>query len=68
MKTQEVRGKMVAKAIEAKEMALKMGMNPSTFYRKMKNGGKDFTVDNLQIMKEMLDLTDEEAINILILS
>lgn len=68
MKVQEVKGRMVAKGIEAEKLAKAMKMNPSTFYRKMKNNGQDFTVGDLQVMKAMLGLTDSEAVDILIYS
>ena len=68
MKVQEVKGRMVAKGIEAQALARKMNMNPSTFYRKMKNSGKNFTLGDLLVMKEALQLSDQEAVDILILS
>lgn len=68
MKIQEVKGRMVAKAIDGDTLAKKMHMNPSTFYRKMKAGGDNFTVENLQVMKDVLELNAEEAVSILILS
>lgn len=68
MKVQEVKGRMVAKGIEGETLARKMQMDPSTFYRKLKAGGKNFTVENLQVMKQVLELDNEQAVDILILS
>jgi hypothetical protein len=68
MKVQEVKGRMTAKGVEAEKMAQKLNMNPSTFYRKMKKGGVNFTLGDLMVFKEVLEMSNEEAIDLLILS
>lgn len=66
MKVNEVKGKMIARGITTPEMAKALGMSLSTFWRKMNNGGNSFNVGNLIVFKEVLDLNDQEAVDILI--
>lgn len=59
-----LRGKMVEKRINAKEMAQRIGVDTSTFYRKMKSDGMSFTVGQMHKIAEVLCLTHDEAANI----
>lgn len=59
-----LRGKMVEKQINAEEMAKKIGVDTSTFYRKMKSDGMSFTVGQMHKIAEVLCLTHDEAANI----
>lgn len=68
MKVKEVKGRMVAKGVETGEMAKKLDLSISTFYRKMKNGGQDFTLGDLLVFKDTLEMSNEEAVDLLILS
>lgn len=45
------------------EVAEALGMNRSTFYRKMKHGGT-FFIDEANKMKKIIPLSDEEAVKI----
>lgn len=45
-------------------LAAKIGMNPSTLYRKIKSGGAGFTVGEVHRIVDELHLTDVEAQNI----
>lgn len=67
MKVCEVKGRMVARGITPEYMAKKMGMNISTYYRKMKAGGNDFSVENIEVFKRELDLNAEESVDLLIM-
>ncbi|WP_294759225.1 helix-turn-helix transcriptional regulator [uncultured Gemmiger sp.] len=42
-------------------LAAKIGMNPSTLYRKIKSGGAGFTVGEVHRIVDELHLTDIEA-------
>lgn len=59
---QKLRGKIVEKGTSQEAVADKMGIDRTTFYRKMKNGGSGFTVGELHSMVEAVPLTKEEAI------
>lgn len=59
-----LRGKMVEKRVSCEEMARKVGIDTSTFYRKMKLGGMTFTVGQMHKITEVLNLTHEEATSI----
>lgn len=59
-----LRGKMVEKRINGEEMAQKIGVDTSTFYRKMKSDGMSFTVGQMHKIVEVLSLTHEEAVSI----
>ena len=67
MKVREVKGRMVAKGITPEYMACKLGMDVSTYYRKMKAGGNDFSVENIEVFKRELDLNAEESVDLLIM-
>lgn len=41
-----------------------MGINPSTFYRKLNSNGDNFTVSELQVLKNILSIDNDEAITI----
>lgn len=67
MKTQKVKARMVELGISGEEMAKELKMNPATFYRKMKNNGNDFSVENLYVFKDVLKMTDQMALDFLLL-
>lgn len=56
-----LRGKMAEKKVSAEAMAKAMGINPSTFYRKMKTDGSSFTVGQMHQVVDVLGLSHEEA-------
>ena len=43
------------------ELAIQIGMNPSTFYRKTKNGLDAFTVGEMHSLVDALKLSGKEA-------
>ena len=59
-----LRGKMVERRITQEEMAKQIGVDPSTFSRKMKSGGVTFTVGQMHKIVEVLKLTGDEAATI----
>lgn len=52
---------IVEKGTTQEAVAESIGMDRSTFYRKVKNGGKGFTVGEIQRIVEAVPLTNEEA-------
>lgn len=56
-----LRGKMAEKRMSNEELACKIGVDPSTFYRKIKDDGITFTVGQMHKIVESLNLTNEEA-------
>ena len=59
-----LRGKMVEKRVGKEELAEKIGVDASTFYRKIKDGGVKFTVGQMHKIVEVLGLSREEATSI----
>lgn len=64
MKTQILKGKIVESGTTMESLASDAGMNRSTFYRKMKNKGNTFTVEEMKKIVSLLGLSNEEAITI----
>lgn len=59
-----LRGKMAERRISHEEMAKRIGVDVSTFYRKLKSDGINFTVGQMHKIVEVLGLTNEEAASI----
>lgn len=59
----KLRGKIVEKGLSQQELAVSIGIDRSTFYRKMKNGG-DFSIGEVSKMSEAMNLTSQEAVEI----
>lgn len=59
-----LRGKMVEYGINSDALADKLGIDRTTFYRKMKSGGSKFTVGEVHRMVECIPLSKEEAVDI----
>ena len=60
----KLRGKMAEKKIGKEELAAKIGVDASTFYRKMKDDGVKFTIGQMHKIVEVLDLSREDAATI----
>ena len=56
-----LRGKMAERRVTREEMARLIGVDASTFYRKMKSEGTSFTVGEMHKIVEVLNLTPDEA-------
>jgi DNA-binding XRE family transcriptional regulator len=59
-----LRGKIVERDTTQEAVASKMHINRSTFYRKMKENGKSFTVEEVQKLAHVLNLTCEDVMKI----
>lgn len=59
-----LRGKMAEKKVSAEDMAKAMGIDASTFYRKMKSDGLTFTVGQMHQVVNVLKLSPDEATKI----
>lgn len=59
-----LRGKMAEKHISKEELAERIGVDTSTFYRKMKCEGTKFTVGQMHKIVDVLQLSKDEAISI----
>ncbi|WP_017548618.1 helix-turn-helix domain-containing protein [Salinicoccus carnicancri] len=62
--TSKLKGIIVEKGTSQEEVAEAIGINRATFYRKMKRGGVNFTIGEIQKMVEVIPLTNEEAMSI----
>lgn len=66
MNTQEVKKRMENMHISVEMMAKELGMNPSTYYRKMQDNGGEFSALDLMVFKRVLDMDDKTAIDFLL--
>lgn len=53
--------KIAAANLTQDSLAIKIGMNPSTLYRKIKSGGEGFTVGEIHRLVDELHLSDKDA-------
>lgn len=56
--------KMSERNISHEELAQKLGIDVSTLYRKLKSDGMTFTVGQLHIIVDVLELSDDDAASI----
>ncbi|WP_066025427.1 phage repressor protein [Enterococcus mundtii] len=61
--TNKLKGLIVERGTTQQAVADSIGVDRSTFYRKMKKGGA-FSIEEAQKMKVEIPLTDQEAIDI----
>lgn len=66
MDMQKVEKRMDDMEITIPMMARELGMDPSTYYRKRKRNGEDFSALDLMVFKRVLCLNKEEALDILL--
>lgn len=66
MNIPKIRGRMTEMEITGTQMARELGMDPATYYRKMKKNGEDFSVANLYDFKRVLQLNDRDALDFLL--
>lgn len=66
MNTQEVKKRMEIMHISVEMMAKELGMNPSTYYRKMQDNGGEFSALDLMVFKRVLEMDDKTAIDFLL--
>lgn len=60
----KLKGKIVERAMTQEEVAAKIGIDSSTFSRKMKAEGLSFTVEQMHKLVDILDISPQEAIQI----
>ena len=61
---EKLRDKMSELKLTPEDMAREIGVDPSTFYRKIKADGINFTVGQMHKIVEVLNLSTEEAVSI----
>ena len=52
--------------ISVEQMSKELGMNPSTYYRKMQNNGDEFSALDLMVFKRVLKMDEKTAISFLL--
>ncbi len=62
--TAKLRGAIAERNISKAALAEKIGMDRSTFYRKMQEGGGNFTISQAQALASVLQLDREQAADI----
>lgn len=60
----KLKGKMKEKNVTQAELADSIGVARSTINRKMSNGGDDFSIEEVQMILVVLDISNDEAIEI----
>jgi len=66
MNTQKVEKLRKEKGITIPQMAAELGMDASTYYRKMKTNGDEFSAADLMVFKRVLGMSKETALDILL--
>jgi len=66
MNTQEVKKRMDEMHISVQMMAKELGMNPSTYYRKMQRNGEEFSALDLMVFKRVLQMDSQAALDFLL--
>jgi phage terminase small subunit len=66
MKTQEVKQRMEDMHITVGTMAQELGMDPSTYYRKMQKNGEEFSALDLMVFKRVLQMDEQTALDFLL--
>lgn len=64
MNTPELKRRIREKGITSKELASALGIEKETLYRKFEFGDSRFSVENIKIIRGLLDLTNFELIKI----
>lgn len=60
----KLKGIIVEKGTTQEAVAKAAGITRSTFYRKVRSGGGEFTVNEIRLIKETLELTNDEVFTI----
>ena len=66
MDTHEVKRRMKDRGITGEAMAKELGIDPSTYYRKMQKDGKEFSAMDLNVFKRVLEMNSQEAVDFLL--
>ena len=59
---QKLKGKIVEKGKSVESVSAELGINPATFYRKLKNNS--FEINEADKLVDILSLTNDEAVSI----
>lgn len=59
---QKLKGKIVEKGKSVESVSAELGINPATFYRKLKNNS--FEINEADKLVDILSLTNDEAVAI----
>ena len=60
----KLKGKIVEQNLSVEKLAELMGINKSTIYRKIANDGSDFSIDEVDSMIKILNLSADDVISI----
>lgn len=60
----KLKGKIIEKGFNIETFAKEVGMNKSTFYRKLNTNGAKFSIKEASLVVDLLGITKEEAANI----
>ncbi len=60
----KLKGKIVENGLSITELARKIGINRSTFYRKINDSGDTFSIKEANLIAKELNLTYEEVMSI----
>jgi hypothetical protein len=66
MDTARVKERMKDMHITGEAMSKELGMDPATYYRKMKKNGEGFSALHILVFKRVLDLNEKEALEFLL--
>ena len=66
MDTQGVKNLMEEKHITVGRMSQELGMDPSTYYRKMQKNGEEFSALDLLVFKRVLEMNEQTALRLLL--
>lgn len=61
---QKLKGRITEEGLSQGNVATLIGIDRSTFYRKMKDGGKTFDIEEVNKIVEVLSLNKDETISI----
>lgn len=59
-----LRGIIVERGLNGKKIAESLGINQSTYYRKLRANGAGFTISQVSKLTELLELDDDERVAI----
>lgn len=62
--TRKIIGRIAELGLTGEAVSNAIGVNPATYYRKMASGGGKFTVEQVQRLLEVLQITKDEAVSI----
>lgn len=60
----KLKGKIVEQNLSVEKLAELMNINKSTLYRKIANDGSDFSIDEVDVIIKVLNLSADEVIAI----